>query len=139
MAQWDQDHLWSAGTQVRSPVLHSELKIWHCGSCGAGQNYCSDLIPGPRTSYAVGWPKKGCFLTIYLFHSPFISTCSSPVAVITVLIHAFAPNNMSLNCMRLACKLQLHIYDNKKLNACSSCGFSSYWWYLLTVAIGEKS
>ena len=33
-------------------------KIRHCCSCSIGHNCSSDLIPGPGTPYAVGWPKK---------------------------------------------------------------------------------
>ena len=50
----DQQCLGRAGTQVQSLVQHSGLRIQHWCGCGYG----SDLIPGPGTPYAVGWPKK---------------------------------------------------------------------------------
>ena len=50
-------HLWSTGTPVRSPVLHSGLGIQHCHSYGLGQDCSSDLIPGLGTPYATGQPK----------------------------------------------------------------------------------
>ena len=53
--------LWSAGPQV--PVLagivgYSGLRIQKCRSWTIGHNCCSDLIPGLRTPYAVGWWEK---------------------------------------------------------------------------------
>ena len=58
VAQRNQRHLWSAGTQVQSPAWQSGLRIPHCHSCGIGHSCGSDLIPGPGTPPAVGWPKK---------------------------------------------------------------------------------
>ena len=54
VAQWDQQCLGSAGTQVRSLARHSGLWIHCCHSCGLGSNYGSDHIPGPGTPYATG-------------------------------------------------------------------------------------
>ena len=54
VAQWDQKHLWSAGTQVPSPAGHRGLRT--C-SCSTGYNCSSYLLPGPGTPYAVGQPK----------------------------------------------------------------------------------
>ena len=58
MAQRDQEHLGSTGTQVQSPAQHSRLRIWHCCSCGLGQNCSLDLMPGPGTPCATMRPKK---------------------------------------------------------------------------------
>ena len=58
MAQWDQWHLGSAEAQVRSLALHSELRIWHCHSCGLGHDCGSDLIPGQGTPYAIRSQKR---------------------------------------------------------------------------------
>ena len=58
VVQWDQQHLWSAGMQVRSPAWHSGLRIPHCHRYGLDHNCSSDLIPGLGTPYAMGWPKK---------------------------------------------------------------------------------
>lgn len=59
--QW---HLWSTGTQVRSPAWHSGLRVQRCHSFGLGHSYDPDLIPGPGTAYATGHgtpTKKKCF------------------------------------------------------------------------------
>ena len=55
--QWS---LCSAGAQVPSavPVLHSGLRIQCCSGCGVARNCGLDLIPGPGTPCAAGWPKK---------------------------------------------------------------------------------
>ena len=45
-------------TQVWSPAWHSGLRIQHCCSSTAGHSCDSDLIPGPGSPYATGWPKK---------------------------------------------------------------------------------
>ena len=58
MVQRDLLHLGSAGMQVQSSAQHSELRIWHCRSCGLGHKYSSDLILGLGTTYAEGQPKK---------------------------------------------------------------------------------
>ena len=58
MEQWDQQRLGSTGTQVRSLARHSGLRIWCCHSCGLGLNGGFDLIAGPGTVYAMGWPKN---------------------------------------------------------------------------------
>ena len=47
MVKGDQWCLGSAGKQVCSLAWHSELRIWHCHSCGLGGDCGSDLIPGP--------------------------------------------------------------------------------------------
>ena len=57
MALQDWPHLGSAGMQVPYPVWHNGIRIQHCCSYGFGHDYGLDLIPGPRTQYAVGWPK----------------------------------------------------------------------------------
>ena len=46
-------HLWSTGIQVQSLA-----RTVHCCSCGTGHSIDLDLIPGPRTPYAIGQPKK---------------------------------------------------------------------------------
>ena len=51
VGQRDQWHLWSTRRQVRYPAWHSGLRNWCCHS-GV------DLIPGLKTPYASGWPKK---------------------------------------------------------------------------------
>ena len=56
VAQQDQRYLWSSGTQVRSLVRHSGLRI-QCLT-GVGHNCGLDLITGLGTPYALGWPKK---------------------------------------------------------------------------------
>ena len=60
MAQWDWQHLGSAGTQVQSPAQHCGLRIQCCCKCNSslGQNCSLDLIPGPETPFAAGQPKK---------------------------------------------------------------------------------
>ena len=58
MAQRDQWHLCSNGTQVQSLALHSGLRIWHYCSCSIRRNCSSDLIPDPGTPYAKGQTKK---------------------------------------------------------------------------------
>ena len=50
VVQWDQQHLWSAGMQVRSPAQHSGLRT--IGNCG------SNPILGLGTPYATEQPKK---------------------------------------------------------------------------------
>ena len=52
MAQWDRQCFCSTRTQVRSLAQHSELRIPCCCACDF------DLIPGPGTPYAAGWPKE---------------------------------------------------------------------------------
>ena len=52
VAQGDWWRLCSTGMLVRSLTQHSGLRIWCCHSCG------SDMIPGPGTPCAAGWPKK---------------------------------------------------------------------------------
>ena len=59
MVQRDWWYLGSAGTQGRSLAWYSGLRIWHCCSCGLGPDCGLGLIPGPGTSYAIGWPKNG--------------------------------------------------------------------------------
>ena len=58
VAQQDPQCLCSTGMQVPFLAWHSGLRIWCCHSCGISHNCSSDLIPGPGTSYAAGWPKK---------------------------------------------------------------------------------
>ena len=58
MAQQDWQCLWSTGTQVQSLAPHSGLRIQHGWSCGIGCNCGWDLIPGLRTPYVAGQPKK---------------------------------------------------------------------------------
>jgi len=41
VAQWNQQHLWSTGTQVQSLARQRRLEILHCHNCGL------DLIPDP--------------------------------------------------------------------------------------------
>ena len=63
-----QECLGSAGMQVRSPAPHSGLRTLCCCSCGFGCDCDLDMIHGPRTPYALGWPKnlknniKTCFV-----------------------------------------------------------------------------
>ena len=52
VVQGDQWWLGSAGTQVRSPVGQSGLRIQCCHSCVLGHAFGLDLIPGPGTPYA---------------------------------------------------------------------------------------
>ena len=58
VAWWSRWHFWSTGTWVWSLAQRSELRIWHWCSCGVSCNCGSDLIPGLRTPYAIGRPKK---------------------------------------------------------------------------------
>lgn len=58
MAQQHRWYIGSAGTQIRSLAQHSGLRIRYCSTCSLGLSYGSDLISGPRTPYATGWPKK---------------------------------------------------------------------------------
>ena len=43
---------------VQSLAPYSGLMMWCCHSCSVGYNCDLDLIPGPGTPYAVGWPKE---------------------------------------------------------------------------------
>lgn len=36
-------------------------RIWPCCSCNIVCSYISDLIPGPGTLYAAGWPKRRAY------------------------------------------------------------------------------
>ena len=58
MVQRDWQHLGSAGTQVPSLSQNSGLRILRCCRCGLGYNGGSGLMPGLRTPYATGRPKK---------------------------------------------------------------------------------
>ena len=58
MAQQDQQRVCNAGIQAQSLARHSGLRIPYCHSRGIDCNCVSDLIPGPGTLYATGWPKK---------------------------------------------------------------------------------
>lgn len=51
-------HLCSVGTQARSLAPHSGLRIHCCRHCGLGSDCIWDLIPGPGTPHAMGWPKE---------------------------------------------------------------------------------
>ena len=55
---WDRSCLWSTRKQVPSLAWLSGLRIWHCRCCSIGCNCCLDLISGPGTSCAMGWPKN---------------------------------------------------------------------------------
>ena len=57
VGQWNQWCLWSSGMQVQSPAWHSGLRIWHCCSFSLILNSSLDLIPGPGSACAEGWPK----------------------------------------------------------------------------------
>lgn len=46
---------WDTGSIA---AQHSGSRIWHCGICSVGHNCGWNLIPGPRTQYAMGQPKK---------------------------------------------------------------------------------
>ena len=46
---------WGADSIPADPAQW--LRIWHCCSCGLDHNCSLDLIPGPGTLYASGWPK----------------------------------------------------------------------------------
>jgi len=76
------------------PWCGSGLRIYCCRSCGLGGNCSSDLIPGPRTPYAKGWPKrktKGKQGTAhYILH---ISACAHTC---TCTLHSFQDNNDAL-------------------------------------------
>ena len=48
----------SGAPGCRFDSQHGGLRIQHCRSCGSDHNCGSDLIPGPETPYATGWPKK---------------------------------------------------------------------------------
>ena len=59
VAQWDQQHLGTAGTQVQSLAQHSLVQgSTVAATANSGCNYNSDLISGLGTPYAVRWPKK---------------------------------------------------------------------------------
>ena len=59
VAQWDWQHLGSAGMWVPSPAQHSGVRIQHCHSCGVGQDCSLDLIPGLGAPHAMGQSKNG--------------------------------------------------------------------------------
>ena len=54
MAQWDGN----TGKQIQSLAQHNQVKHLALLSCSVGHNCGVDLIPGPETPYAKGWPKK---------------------------------------------------------------------------------
>ena len=58
MAQQELQHLWSTRTQVQSLAQRSGIRIQHSCSYHVGCNCDSDLIPGPRTTSAMGRQKK---------------------------------------------------------------------------------
>ena len=58
VVQWNSWHLGTTGTQVWSLVGHRGLKIQLCHSYSLGHGWGPDLIPGPGTPYATGWPEK---------------------------------------------------------------------------------
>ena len=58
MAHWDQQHLCSTGTQVRSLAQHSGLEIQLCSSCCRGHTCGLDLIPDLGTPHAAGQQQK---------------------------------------------------------------------------------
>ena len=58
MSQRDRQHFGQTGMQIRSPVWHGGLGIWHNHSCSLGHSGSSDLIPGLGNPYATRWPKK---------------------------------------------------------------------------------
>ena len=69
---WQRNRLWSsccgvaelvASLQCQDESLIAGRVQWvkrtqHCCSCSLGHNCISDLIPGPGTPCAVGWPRK---------------------------------------------------------------------------------
>ena len=57
--QWDQQHLGSAGGRFDpGPGPAQWVKDPALPHCDLGLDYSSDLISGPGTPYAAGWPKK---------------------------------------------------------------------------------
>ena len=69
LAQWDQQHLGSTGTQVQSLAMAQWIKDWCCYSCALDPDCGSDLIPGLGIPYASEWlkmeRKKESLLVIY--------------------------------------------------------------------------
>ena len=70
LAQWDRQHLCSAGTQVQFLAWHPGLRIRHVHSCGIGGDYSSDLNPGLETPHAAEWPKKKKIIQKDFIHNP---------------------------------------------------------------------
>ena len=58
VVQQDWRCLGSTGMQTGSLAQQSGLRIHHCRRCNLGRSCRWDLIPGPGTPYAIGWPKK---------------------------------------------------------------------------------
>ena len=56
VAQQYQQHLWSAGMQIRSPAQHSGLMTLCCFYFHVGHNCVLDLIPGLETPHAAEMP-----------------------------------------------------------------------------------
>ena len=75
-------HLGSVGTRVWSPALSpascSRLRRWHCCSFGLGRNCGSDLIPGQRTPYAAGQPKREGKIFLNSIFSDCLAHCYIP-------------------------------------------------------------
>ena len=67
VVQWVNDLAWLCGCAGFDPQPQkSGLKIWHCRSCGVGQSYSSDWIPGPGTCQE---RKKGGLGGLFRQHS----------------------------------------------------------------------
>ena len=58
MVYWNWQLLGSTRIQAQSPVQHCELRISNYCIFSLGQDYCSDLTPGPGTPRAARRPKK---------------------------------------------------------------------------------
>lgn len=58
VAQWDWQHLWSAGTLLQSLPGTMRYRIQRCCSCGVGRNDSSDRILSLGIPYAVGAARK---------------------------------------------------------------------------------
>lgn len=54
---WQDGQSWEHWITGSVPGVVSALSIWHSSS-DLGDSCSSGLIPGPKTPYALGWPKK---------------------------------------------------------------------------------
>ena len=116
MVQQDQQrHLRSVGEQVWSPAQHSRLRVRCCYGCGIGHNFSLDLIPGPETPCATGWPEKEEKKEVsWIFHS-LLEVSIWRFQDISNLSSLTSPLKLLLLLFFLVQQTALTIYPNLKL------------------------